>query len=205
MMFYPIQSQHVTVTYGSKIIESKRAASDNNNSLIKVKLYEAKGECCLNLIWMALQQYSAWPSVSTEAKQAFDVACEHAVNSKAISIHEKETILRFRSHQHWGNWVQRSKVKLNWQQWWHKKWRNLIKLWWPFSPWVYSSGRAHPFTRQKSDNDGSDDFFGYLIKWIFDIWVPCLIKCEYRWLISFLFNTLTRENSTTDIIRVIKV
>lgn len=127
----------------------KGSCNYNKNSLIKVKLYEAKGECCLNLIWMTLQQYSAWPSVSTEAKQAFDVAHEHAVDSKAISIHEKKTLLRFRSHQRWGNWVRRSKEELKWQQWWHKKWRSLIKLWWPFSPWVYSSGRAQPFTRQK--------------------------------------------------------
>lgn len=131
-MFNSTQSQHVTVTYSCKIIESSRAAIDNKNSLIKVKLYEVKGGCCLNLIWMALRQYSAWPSVSTGASRAFDVACEHALNSKAISIHEKETILRFRSHQRWGNQLWRSKVELNWQQWWHKKWRNLIKLWWPF-------------------------------------------------------------------------
>lgn len=79
-----MQLQHVTVTYISKVIESRRAAIDYKNSLIKVKLYEAKGVCCLNLIWMALQ-YSTWPSVSTKANKAFDVACEHAVNSKAIN------------------------------------------------------------------------------------------------------------------------
>lgn len=84
-MIYPMQLQYVTITYSFKVIESRRAAIDYKNSLIKVKLYEAKGVCCLNLIWMSLQ-YSTWPSVYTGANKAFDVASEHAVNSKAISV-----------------------------------------------------------------------------------------------------------------------
>lgn len=145
---------------------------------------------CVVLIWSGWHCWIAWPSVSTGANKAFDAACEHAVNSKAISglYMRKETTLRFRSHH---LWLGKSKVKLNWQRQWQKKQMNLIKLRWPFSPWVYSSGRT---LDKKSDNDRSDDFLSYLIRRILDIPFPRLIKCEYRLLNVFWFNTLTWES-----------
>ncbi len=121
---------------------------------------------------MTLQQYSAWPSVSTEAKQAFNVAHGHALNSKAISIHEKETILRFRSHQRWGNWVwqEQSGIELTAVMTQEVKEANQIMVT-IFTLSVFQR-KGTAFTRQKSDNDESDDFLGYIIRWICNIFSP---------------------------------